>query len=369
MKQIPEIFETTPIVYAVGRNYQIMVPVLKETLMWVEVDGACYYDDVNGILRSRCTTHRMTLPMETLDRAGEYTVCYRIVHERKPYRSDVSEVYRYTSPFRPVKDGEVCFYHISDAHNRVEEPVAAAAPYRDRLDFLVLNGDVPNHSGNLAYFTAIHKIAAEITNGEIPVVFSRGNHDMRGIYAENISEYTPVENGNSYFTFRLGSLWGVVLDCAEDKVDEHEEYAHTVCCSDFRRRQTAFLERIIEQAEEEYQADGVQNRLVICHNPFTRQLKPPFDIEKELYTRWAELLRLHVKPDLMICGHTHTMEISRVGSEWDHLGQPCTVVTASRPEGTRYLGSLFTLSVHQCNVKFTDSNGCVELDEDVVFEK
>ena len=135
MKQIPECFDTAPIVYAVGKNYQIMVPVNLETLMWVEVDGVRYYDDVNGILRSRCTTHRMTLPMEALDNACEYTVGYRIVNERKPYFPDVSEEYFYTSKFRPVKKGDVMFYHIADAHNRVDEPVAAAAPYKEKLDF------------------------------------------------------------------------------------------------------------------------------------------------------------------------------------------------------------------------------------------
>ena len=92
MKQIPECFETTPIVYAVGNQYQIMVPVLAETLMWAEVDGKCYYDDVNGIMRSNCTTHRMTVPMDELNRAGKYTVCYRIVQERKPYFSKVEDV-------------------------------------------------------------------------------------------------------------------------------------------------------------------------------------------------------------------------------------------------------------------------------------
>ena len=56
MKQIPECFQTTPIVYAVGTNYQIMVPVTQETLMWAEVSGKCYYDDINGIMRSNCTT-------------------------------------------------------------------------------------------------------------------------------------------------------------------------------------------------------------------------------------------------------------------------------------------------------------------------
>ena len=72
MKQITECFATTPIVYAVRGNYQIIVPVTRETLMWVEVGGKCFYDDVNGILRSNCTTHKMTVPMERLDAAGAY---------------------------------------------------------------------------------------------------------------------------------------------------------------------------------------------------------------------------------------------------------------------------------------------------------
>ena len=72
------------------------------------------------------------------------------------------------------------FYHIADAHNMVDEPVASARAFGD-IDFLVLNGDLPNHSGDINNFTTIHRIAAEITSGEKPVVFSRGNHDLRGI--------------------------------------------------------------------------------------------------------------------------------------------------------------------------------------------
>lgn len=367
MKQIPECFDTAPIVYAVGKNYQIMVPVNRETLMWVEVDGVRYYDDVNGILRSRCTTHRMTLPMEALDNACEYTVGYRIVNERKPYFPDVSEEYFYTSKFRPVKKGDVMFYHIADAHNRVDEPVAAAAPYKEKLDFLVLNGDVPNHSGKVAYFTTIHRIAAEITEGEIPVVFSRGNHDMRGIYAENICEHTPVENGNSFFTFTLGSLWGIVLDCGEDKLDSNPEYGFTVACGAFRRRQTEFIKRVIKDKENEYAAEGIRNRVVICHNPFTRQLPPPFDIEKETYTEWSTLLREHIKPQVMICGHVHHCYIDRVGCERDHLGQPCTVVAASRPDKETWTGGMFEMYAEKCNVKFTNNLGEVLHDEDIVF--
>ncbi|MBO7310278.1 MAG: metallophosphoesterase [Clostridia bacterium] len=291
MKQIPECFATTPIVYAVGSKYQIMVPVTKETLMWVEIAGNCFYDDVNGILRSNCTTHRMTVPMELLDDAKEYKVCYRIVNERKPYYSDVTDVFEYSSPFYPVKQEGARFYHISDAHNQVSAPVASAKAFGE-IDFLILNGDLPDHSGDTKNFTTIHRIAAEITDGEKPVVFSRGNHDMRGIYAENICEHTPVENGRSYYTFRLGSIWGMVLDCGEDKYDYHIEYAHTICCEDFSKRELEFIKKVIENARKEYEADGVKHKIIIAHDPFTEYVASKISEEDmKTYKEWAKLFR------------------------------------------------------------------------------
>ena len=271
MKKIPEHFETTPIVYAVGKNYQIMVPVNCETLMWAEVGEKCFYDDVNGILRSNCTTHRMTVPMDRLDAAGEYKICYRIVNERKPYYSDVSDIFEYNSAFYPVKEEGTRFFHIADAHNEVDKPVAAAKAFGD-IDFLILNGDLPDHSGDIKNFTTIHRIAAEITDGEKPVVFSRGNHDMRGIYAENIAEHTPTDKGNSYYTFRLGSIWGMVLDCGEDKPDDHIEYGHTICCEDFRKRELEFIKKVIENAHKEYEAEGIKTKIIVAHDPFTEYL-------------------------------------------------------------------------------------------------
>ena len=331
MKEIPAAFETTPIVYAVGDNYQILVPVAQETLMWVEVDGKLFYDDVNGILRSNCITHKMTVPQALLDNAREYTICYRIVNQRKPYNSSVSEVYEYKSAFRPVESDKPRFFSIADAHNRVDEPVAAAKAFGE-MDFLILNGDIPNDAGDINNFSTIHRIAAEITNGEIPVVFARGNHDMRGIYGENIADHTPTDNGNSYFTFRLGKIWGIVLDCGEDKTDSHTEYGSTVCCTDFRKRQTEFLNSIIANAENEYAAEGVEYRLVVCHDPFTEydEDKPSAE-DYAIYTEWARLLREYVKPDVMISGHVHRAYITEVGGELDNLGQACPVVVGSAP--------------------------------------
>ena len=364
-------FATFPAVYAVGNNYQIMVPVNCETVMWVRVGDKNFYDDSNGILRSACSTHRMTVPMEILDRERAYTVCYRIVYDRKPYFAELSDVFECSFAFRPITgEGAIRIYHISDAHNRVEEPVAAGRYFGDALDLLILNGDIPNHSGEIEYFTAIHDIAGQITKGEIPVVFSRGNHDTRGIYAEKLEDYVPTDNGRSYYTFRLGRLWGMVLDCGEDKPDDHAEYGHTICCEDFRRRETEFIKSVIANASKEYLADGVLNRVIVCHNPFTQTLPEPFDIEKETFCEWSRLLREHVKPQIMLCGHMHKCYVTRVGDELDHKGQPCPVIVASEVEKKSkgiFLGGAIELYPERCNVKFTDTQKEIKESIDIEF--
>ena len=367
MTRRPDIFADLPTVYAVGKNYIIIVPVNEPCLMWVRVGDEEFYDDSNGILRSARLTHKMTVPMPLLDSSGGYTVLWRKMTERKPYFSVAGDVEEYTSCFRPLdpKKEKINIYHIADAHNRVEGPVNAGLYFEragEQLDLLILNGDIPNHSGDIANFEAIHKIAAGVAHGEIPVVFSRGNHDMRGVCAEFIEDHTPTDGGVSYYTFRLGPVWGAVLDCAEDKPDSSDEYGHTVCCENFRRRETRWLESLCGEAEPEFSDEGIKYRLVVVHNPFTERRKPPFDIEEDTFTHWAELLREKVKPQLMICGHVHRCYVSYPGGERDAFGQPCPIVAASRivkDDPAFYVGGAITLDGDHAEVRFTDNNGNV----------
>jgi len=347
---------TVPAVFAVGDCYQIMVEVRREALVSVRIGDQTYYDESNGIMNSRASIHRIAVPMKQLDRERSYTLCLRPVVCRKPYFTETEAIQEYTYHFRPVPEGNIRVYHISDAHNQIEEPVAAADVFGE-IDLLILNGDVIDHSGDPEKFANIYEICARITGGAVPVVFSRGNHDMRGNFAERFADYTPNHHGNTFYTFRLGSIWGIVLDCGEDKEDDHPEYGFTVACHAFRQRQTAFIEAVIEAAEREYAAPGVKTRLVIAHNPFSRRLEKPFDIEEETYIRWCGLLREYIKPHLMICGHTHECVINRPGCREDTYGQPCTVVIASEPRKDRFIGGGFILDADAIEVMFTDSLG------------
>ncbi len=329
---LTSVFKTYPTVYAVGNMYQIFVPVTCETVMWAQVGDKNYYDHSNGTLRSGTMLHKMTVPMEALDSCKKYKICYRIVNERLAYFSKCEEEVAVEFDFKPLtKTENINIYHVSDAHNKVEPVVNCGTYFGDDLDLLILNGDVPNDCSTVENLDTIYLISGQITKGEIPAVFARGNHDLRGVCAEKMAEYSPTNNGISYYTFRVGCVWGLVLDCGEDKPDGNPEYGHTICCHSFREEETQFIKDVIKNAENEYGAQGVKYKMVICHVPFTQVTKPPFDIEQDIYKEWAKLIGENIKPQVMMSGHTHFLDVYRVGGEYDHLGQFCDIVVAANP--------------------------------------
>lgn len=348
--------KTAPAVFAVENEYQIMMQIASPCLVSCLVGGEEYFDDSNGILRSLQEIHRVSIPMEALDSAREYTLRLRPLMERKPYFTTTHPLQEFSFSFRPVPEENIRAYHISDAHNDIAGPVAAAKAF-GKIDLLILNGDVIDHSGDPSKFDNVYEICAQLTGGEIPVIFSRGNHDMRGNFAEKFADYTPSHHGKTYYTFRLGGLWGLLLDCGEDKPDSHEAYGHTICCHAFRKRQTLFLKDLIARKEEEFAAPGIHTRLVIAHNPFTEMLEPPFDIEQKLYQEWTDLLREHVKPHLILCGHDHLLEVRLPGHEKDHRGQPCPVVIGASPRKEGFAGCGLIFGKDRIETAFTDCHG------------
>lgn len=331
---MPSIIKNSPAVFATDKYYSIFVWVTESSVMWIQVGDECFYDHSNGVLRSSTNVHKITVPAEKLNKEKKYTVCYRRMIERKPYFSVTGDVEEESYAFYPPNSEKFNLYQVADSHGMVSGAISSAKIFEERygrINLLVLNGDVIDHSGDVKNFNAIYEICSGITKGEIPIVFSRGNHDTRGIYAEKFEDYTPTHNGKSYFSFRISDIWGLVLDCGEDKPDSHEEYGNTNCHEAFRRDETRFLEDIIRNADTEYGAPGVKKRFVFSHVPFTRRFSAPFNIEEDTYAYWAKLLRENVKPDLMLAGHTHRYSIDTVGCEKDALGQFCTVIVASEP--------------------------------------
>jgi predicted phosphodiesterase len=286
-------------------------------------------------MRSETLVHRVTVPMAELDAAKAYTVCFRALPERRPYFPELGEEKRKEYAFRPVdfSDGLQAIM-LSDTHSNVAAPTLAAKYFGDKLDILLMNGDIPAESKQMSDLMAIYDILSNITGGTIPVAFARGNHDYRGRFAIEMPQYIGNRQGETYFTFRIGSLWGLVLDCGEDKDDDHVEYGGLVDCHDMRLRETEYIRSVIANAENEYLAPGIETRICLNHIPFPTKLieigEDIFNIEQDLYAEWTQMLN-QMQLDVMLCGHTHRLSVTEPGSENARMGMQFPVVICGEP--------------------------------------
>ncbi len=366
MKEFEYFFKTAPTVFLTGEYYQIMAPVTRPSLMCVRVGDKRFYDECNGIMRSSVHIHRVKVPKDVLDVAGGYEIAVREMLERKPYFSDTGKEYVFPFSFNAVRSQDMLLYHISDSHNHISEAMDACRKFEGengRIDFLIVNGDISDFTHKTEDFDTVYRLTGELSCGNIPVIFSRGNHDTRGLLAENMENYTPTYNGRSYYTFSLGDLWGLVLDCGEDKDDSHDEYAGTICCHEFRLRQTQFIKEIINNSAREYASPEIKKRIVISHVPFMRKRKPPFDIEEDLYAEWSRYLGEYIQPHLALCGHEHTLSFGTPDKE---NGYPCPVLVGTMPydileKTTTYVGTGIKFTANTVEIICNDNNGNVAL--------
>ncbi len=92
---------TLPAVFTVEDRYEILIPTETPSLMWIEVGGEVFCDEINGVMRSSVEVHRIELPKAILDREKNYTVVERVIIERGPYFPTSDAEQRTAYSFRP----------------------------------------------------------------------------------------------------------------------------------------------------------------------------------------------------------------------------------------------------------------------------
>ena len=358
------ILRTGPVVCAVNRDYHIMVPVNGETLMRVTVNGRDYFCHSNGVRRTDVPVQRFIVPMKELDAAKAYTLHYRKVISRMAYACIKGKTVSKTYSFRPVSDpSELHVYVLSDCHGLGKEATEAAAYFGDSLDLLILNGDVSSSCMTIDEALLPFDIAYAVTKGSVPCVITRGNHDLRGKYSERLHELMPTDNGRTYYQVCLGPLWLLVLDCGEDKNDDHREYGGTAAFHTMRQEESRFLRSLFNDPAAGYLSSGVREKIILSHIPVTHRNRGeekgerPFDIEDELYSGWIDGINRNVKPDLCIAGHLHRNTVWEIDGPENHRRIGCPVLITGVPKHGKHRncsGAAVVFSDRSIVVSFTD---------------
>lgn len=297
--------DKTPVVYAVEDTYQITFTTQAKGEAWVVIDGVEYNDTYAGYRETESTIHKITVPMEALDAAGEYTVYIRAMILRGPYESLQGKTISATYNWKGVNEEDgINYYVISDNHNTSKTPLAAASYFGDDLDMLICCGDTVSWIDREADLTQILYLASDITKGEIPVIYARGNHETKGVKAHEYYNYVGANGTNYYYTFRLGSIWGIVLDVGEDHGDDFIEYCGVSKFDNYREEQTRFLDEVLANTENEFDAEGVAYRIAVCHIPLT--VKYDNDHAGAYKDAWLERLN-QMKLTILYGGHVHEL--------------------------------------------------------------
>lgn len=346
-----------PCVYIAGGEYQIVFATKKNGMAWVTVGMEKYADSQTGLMRWNTPHHKIPVPMAELDAAGEYTLHFCAMDDRAPYYPVHGEEETKTFAFHPMNTSAgVKLYHIADTHGNYEDPIACAKQFPGHT--LVFDGDIANHNSTAEDLYLLFRINEAVTGGERPILFARGNHDTRGPAACILPELIPLCGGEPYFTFRTGDLFGISMDCGEDKADSSVEYGGTVDFEAYRRKETRWLEQVAQQGEWK----NAKYRMAICHIPFTRAHEAPFDIEKETYARWVALLN-EMQINVLLCGHMHRYDVILPGSENDIYGQKFPVVVGSSlSQETGLTGAAVELDENGLHVRMTDAKGAVHME-------
>ena len=297
--------ERTPVVYAVEDTYQIVFTTASKGEAWVEINGVEYNDTYAGYRQTETTVHKITVPMEALDNADSYTVSTRAMYLRGPYESLQGPTISKTIRWKGVntEDG-LNYYVLADTHNTRKTPLSAASYWGEDLDLLISAGDNVSWVDREADLTEFLYLASDITKGEIPVVYARGNHETKGVLGHEFYRYVGAAGENFYYTFRIQNIWGIVLDVGEDHADDFIEYAGVARFDAYRDEQTVFLDEIIANAENEYNAEGVDYRIGICHIPLT--IKGMNDHAGPHKDEWVTRLN-QMNLTIMYSGHVHEL--------------------------------------------------------------
>ena len=129
-----------------------------------------------------------------------------------------------------------------------------------------------------------------------PLFFNRGNHELRGQFADYLYRYFPTNNGKYYRLQHVAGVDFLFIDSGEDKPDEDIEYSGIVSYDQYREEQARWLKSLREEHKV-----GKYPLIVFSHMPPTLEnWHGPYHMQETLT---PELNKMNVS--VMLSGHLH----------------------------------------------------------------
>lgn len=322
---------------------------------WVEYGETATLDKkvhavTDGLVNSNNRVHEIVLENLIPGKTYNYRVASK---EIRRWDEDIAvfgeTIYSKTYSFKTIADDidEVNFLVLNDLHDTPSSfPHLLKLNGNDPYDLVFLNGDMFNYQKGEEQI--INHLITPCTNGfaiQKPMLFVRGNHELRGPFAHQLKDYFSYPQGY-YFHFQCGPVFAIALDTGEDKEDDKPVYAGLAAFDAFREKQAVWMQKIMQS--EAYR--NARYKVVFMHIP-------PFysnDAHGSMHSRrlFSPLFDKY-KVDLVVCGHTHVYGVHPpVKGQHDY---PIIIGGGPKP-GTRTLMKI-NANHQQLNVQMLDDAG------------
>lgn len=201
---------------------------------------------VNGQVISNNYLHKIRLENLESGVPYYYRVCSREITLYQAYKKEfgetaVSDFYTFTLPSEQTKDFTALIFNDLHKQNGTLEQLfeqVKDTPY----NFVVFNGDCiddPKDEPEAIRFLSAMNETVGATH--VPVFYLRGNHEIRNAFSIGLKDLFDYVGGKTYGAFSWGDTRFVMLDCGEDKPDDHWVYYNLNDFSGLREEQAGFL--------------------------------------------------------------------------------------------------------------------------------
>lgn len=215
--------------------------------------------------------------------------------------SDVWKKKPYEFKTYPAKPREITFLVLNDIHERPQfmKELCKNVDLK-KLDFVLLNGDMSNRIRSQKHIMdAYLDTCVSMFATDVPLFFNRGNHELRGEFADYLNRYFPTNNGKYYRLQHVAGVDFLFIDSGEDKPDADLEYCGIVECDQYREEQERWLRSLQEEKKI-----GKYPVVVFSHMPPTlKNWHGPLHMQETLT---PELNKMNVS--VMLSGHLHMFD-------------------------------------------------------------
>lgn len=140
-----------------------------------------------------------------------------------------------------------------------------------------------------------------------PLMYARGNHELRGPFARQLFDYIPNTDGRFYFARDAGPVHLLVLDTGEDKPDDTNVYAGLNRTTPYRAAELAWLREHVRTAPRVRTAPF---RVIVMHQPRWGWLA-------DGNAAWIDTANA-AAVDLVVAGHNHKFSYTPPGPDVPH---------------------------------------------------